>query len=894
MVLPYLWLMRFLFIFLFLPFFTSAQLNLQQIGHLPYAPLSLAGCWHYVDSTGIEYALVGTSAGLSIVDLSNPTQPKERFMVPSLANNWREVKTWNGFAYFGSEAAGSGINIVDLRSLPDTIYSKVWFGHGFGVDTISRSHALQAEAGYLYVFGGGNITNGATIATLEDPWNPRVLSKYTDQYVHDGFIRGDTLWTSEIYKGWFGVVDISDRENPVLLTTHPTPGAFNHNSGLSADSKVLFTTDEKPNTPLASFDVTDIDNIKPLDIYFPSQQPYNEVHNVRVHGDFLVNPSYGGQLTIVDATRPDNLIETAWAIMGSSLVWDADPYLPSGIVFATAKNEGLFIYQANYQKAAWLEGKVYNAITNLAINGAKVLLLNTPNGDSTDISGTYKTGMHSTGTYTVEISKNGYLTQTVEIPLISGQLTLQDFYLVPTACDPAYPEVPLNGTDEDCDGLDELYLSLPPYIYAVEGVANTLYFRNYFLSKHPQDYQISVETDLDGLLFADKWVWSGTDSSGEYDFVLRLKNNQGTVLETAKTTFRIAQQAPPADKDSVSVILMGNSFFNQGWLPSYLQIITDTLTNQKITYHGTNSSWLPPFTPHEGYGGITAQWFFNSPVSPLVDDTLALNAQQLYDQIICPGCSPDWVLIQLDINEFCNFDLLKAQSIIETDNFIQGYWEAFLFPAIAHLKTISPKLKIGLCVAPPANENQDAFYQTFPNNPVLQEQYRWEKIVNRLMAKYRENFEVQDSLGIYVVPLSNNFEGTSQYNEIDAVHPLPDAYLVIAQNVYAWMRWVMQPKKPVIVDPPSKVKDLYGDIGLYLYPNPTAENRVSLLGAAVSEVERITIVDALGSIMTTQSFEKNRPYSPIEILVPQAFSGTYWLRAYTAKGIKVVRGVKTK
>jgi choice-of-anchor B domain-containing protein len=425
--------MKYLYIlFVLLPFWAFSQVQLAPVGHLSYAPLTLAGCWHYVDSFDNEYALVGTSAGLSIVDMNDPTQPTERFAIPSLSNNWREVKTWAGFAYFGSEAQGSGITIVDLRSLPDTVYAKVWFGSPPYDSLVQRSHTVQAKDGYLYIFGGGDVTNGATIAELSDPWNPQIIGKYTDNYVHDGFIRGDTLWTSEIYKGWFGVVDISDKSNPVLLATQPTPGAFNHNSHLSGDSRYLFTTDEKSNAPLTSFDVTELDNIRQLDTYYPSPNPAREVHNVWVKGDFLINPSYGGILTIVDATRPDNLIETAWTVMGNSLVWDANPYLPSGIVFATAKNEGLFVYQVNYQHAGWLEGKVSDVVTGLPILNAKVEVLGTANIDSTDVNGSYKTGAAGVGPYSIQVSATDYISQVFnDVSLPTGAVTVRNFVLSP-------------------------------------------------------------------------------------------------------------------------------------------------------------------------------------------------------------------------------------------------------------------------------------------------------------------------------------------------------------------------------------------------------------------------------------------------------------------------------
>lgn len=408
-----------IFLLLLFPCLLSAQLV--QVGHLPYAPATLAGCWHYVDSLGNEYALVGTSKGLSIVDLSDPAQPVERFAVPGLPNNWREVKTWGGFAYVASEANNSGITIVDLRQLPASVDWKTWYGSG--TDTLVRKcHALACADGYLYLFGGSQ--SGAVICDLADPWNPQVKSIYKLQYVHDGYVRGDTLWSSEIYAGQFAVIDVSDKTKPTVLATQPTPGLFNHNTWLSDDSRTLFTADEKPSSPLGAFDVSDLENITQLDLYFPSQKPRFEVHNVRVLNDFLINASYGGQLTLVDAHRPDILIETAWASLGSSLVWDADPYLPSGILFATAKNEGLYVFQPNYQRAAYLEGRVRDAATGQPLPKVKVVVLGTRNSGVTNPDGLFKTGAAQAGVYSVQVGKIGYKPLTVsDVQLNTGETT---------------------------------------------------------------------------------------------------------------------------------------------------------------------------------------------------------------------------------------------------------------------------------------------------------------------------------------------------------------------------------------------------------------------------------------------------------------------------------------
>jgi choice-of-anchor B domain-containing protein len=419
-------------ILLLLPTLAFSQLNLQVVAHVPNDTLvSLAGCWHHVDSSGREYALVGTSRGLDIYDLSNPTDPQRIHQVPGVASNWREVCTWANHAYVGSEGAGSGITIVDLRQLPDSIRYHVWTGNDSLTNKIQRSHTLKAEDGYLYIFGSTAPNRGAIICSLEDPWEPDFVGQYKENYLHDGFIQGDTLWGSEIYAGQFSVIDISDKTQPVVLVTQPTPALFNHNTGLSDNSRVIFTTDEVGGAPLGAFDVSELDNITQLDLYKPSQRPNSTIHNVRVvEGDYLVCPSYGGQLTIVDASDPDNMIETAWALLGNSLVWDADPYLPSGIIFATAKAEGFFVFEPTYQRAAKVRGLVTDTVTGQPIINAKALIINTLNGDSTRLDGRYATGTPQAGTYDIRFERNGYFPKTITgVALQTGQTTLLDVQL---------------------------------------------------------------------------------------------------------------------------------------------------------------------------------------------------------------------------------------------------------------------------------------------------------------------------------------------------------------------------------------------------------------------------------------------------------------------------------
>ncbi|MFM7177768.1 MAG: LVIVD repeat-containing protein, partial [Bacteroidota bacterium] len=202
--------------------------TLQKLGQLSFNT-TCAGVWHYVDPAGNEYALLGNGDGLVIVDVNDPSNPAVLHTVPAASSLWREVKTFGHYAYAGTEGGG-GITIVDLSGLPATYNSKIYNGDGAIAGQLSSSHTVQVFGNSLYAFG----TNiGTVICDLTDPWNPTYVGSYGAFYVHDGTVRNDTLWSSEVFNGQFSVVDVTDKSNPTVISSHPTPGLFNHNGWFS-------------------------------------------------------------------------------------------------------------------------------------------------------------------------------------------------------------------------------------------------------------------------------------------------------------------------------------------------------------------------------------------------------------------------------------------------------------------------------------------------------------------------------------------------------------------------------------------------------------------------------------------------------------------------------------
>ncbi|MFM7725694.1 MAG: hypothetical protein ACKO7B_03260, partial [Flavobacteriales bacterium] len=99
--------LRFVLLSLFITIsFSVFSQNLQLAAQLTYSGSVLANIGGYVDSLGNEYALVGTDFGLSIVDVTVPTNPVIRFTVPGPTSDWREVKTYHKFAYITTEGGG--------------------------------------------------------------------------------------------------------------------------------------------------------------------------------------------------------------------------------------------------------------------------------------------------------------------------------------------------------------------------------------------------------------------------------------------------------------------------------------------------------------------------------------------------------------------------------------------------------------------------------------------------------------------------------------------------------------------------------------------------------------------------------------------------------------------
>ncbi len=400
--------------------------------------------WGYVDeSTGIEYAIMGTVNNTRIFSLEDHSNPIELANIPGSSTTWRDIKTWQEYVYVVCDNCPDGLLIIDMSD-PANIS---W---GFKTQILleetpptfhTNSHNIFIdENGYAYL-AGGNFVDGVIILDLNpDPMNPTVVGFEDFEYAHDVVVRGDTMWTSEIFIGELAAYDVSDKANPIYLGGTATSSNFTHNAWFSDDGNYIFTTDERANAYVDAYDVSDITDIKQLDIFQPAETAGNGVvpHNTHYIDGFLVTSWYTDGVVITDVNRPQNMVKVGGydTFLGNDGgfggCWGAYPWLPSGHVLASDRQTGLYVLSPTYQRACYLEGRVTNSMTGAAVFDAEILVVEDANlNASSDPAGRFATGRVEPGTINVQVSHPNYYPFETTAILENGEVTLVNAELLP-------------------------------------------------------------------------------------------------------------------------------------------------------------------------------------------------------------------------------------------------------------------------------------------------------------------------------------------------------------------------------------------------------------------------------------------------------------------------------
>lgn len=368
--------------------------------------------WGHVDlNTGREYALIGVDVGTGVVDVTDPVNPVVIGTVPGIRSIWREVKVyqffnseqkrWNAYAYISSEAAGQGLQVIDLNRLGDatpsvalatTITSDFDRSHTVYVKNVNytTNTALTDKTAILYmngtnrtsgVFRAFSLTNPAAPALIGPPaTNTRYTHDSTSVIITDGRtsqcaaghnpceVLFDFNGSFSPTQNRLNIWDVTDPANPVRISSTPYPGSgYTHSGWYSDDARYLFIQDEIDeqtfghNTRVRTLDIS---NLQAPFVSTTWNGPTAAIdHNGYMVGTSYYMSNYRRGLTILDATNPNALRERSFfdTFPGSdsaefSGAWGVYPFLASGNLLISDIQRGLIIVRESQKPTTtiWL------------------------------------------------------------------------------------------------------------------------------------------------------------------------------------------------------------------------------------------------------------------------------------------------------------------------------------------------------------------------------------------------------------------------------------------------------------------------------------------------------------------------------------------------------------
>ncbi len=351
--------------------FTSSGVALVGLVPLPeFGGATGADCWGYTSGSGREYALMTTRSSMSFVEITDPGRPQIVATLPAVNSLWRDVKTYQTYAYWVSEG-GDGVQIADMSQIDNGIVTYIGGVFDAGTDA-SHNVAIDVDAGFLYrTGGGGGATEGLRIFSLANPAAPVFVGSWNTRYVHDAQIVRYTsgpfanqeiafCYSEDTSGGGNPGVDILNVTNKGAIVSIGDAfygsAVFSHQGWLSPDRQYLYLNDELDErafgTPTTThvLDVSDLTDPTPV-ASFSAGLPSID-HNLYTKGDLIFEANYRSGMRVFDASNPTSPVETAWFdtfpeddAAEFNGIWSVYPYFDSGTVIGSDAERGLFVWR---------------------------------------------------------------------------------------------------------------------------------------------------------------------------------------------------------------------------------------------------------------------------------------------------------------------------------------------------------------------------------------------------------------------------------------------------------------------------------------------------------------------------------------------------------------------
>ncbi|PQJ76719.1 choice-of-anchor B family protein [Polaribacter glomeratus] len=335
--------------------------------------------WGWVDpETQKEYALMGTTKGMTFIDISNPVAPiiLGTLKTSTVNSPWRDVKVYDSHAFIVSEASNHGMQVFDLKRLrtvsnPPVNFTADTHFTGFGS---AHNIIINESTGYAYIVGASRSSTyggGPIFINIQNPTNPVIEGGFgAGGYAHDAQVitynGPDTDYTGkEILIGSneneVVIADVTNKANPIIISTISyTNVRYAHQGWFTEDLKYFILGDELDeqqignNTKTIVFDFTDLDNPLYHFDYFGSTAAID--HNGYIKDNIYFQANYTAGVRMIDVSNVENKIFTEVGFFDTypnnnstafNGAWNVYPYFPSGNIIVSDINNGFFVIKKN-------------------------------------------------------------------------------------------------------------------------------------------------------------------------------------------------------------------------------------------------------------------------------------------------------------------------------------------------------------------------------------------------------------------------------------------------------------------------------------------------------------------------------------------------------------------
>lgn len=340
--------------------------------------------WGWTDpETDREYALVGRNDGTSFIDVTDPTNPVLIGDLPKPwgtppSQLWRDIKTYKGYAYIVADGAGDhGMQVFDLTRLRDVENPPALFEPDLHYTDIASSHnvIINEESGFAYTVDGPTCGGGLYMMDINDPLNPTFVgcSKGGERGTHDSqcvtYSGPDQRYSGRELclnsnGAYFEIMDVTDKANPVSISTASSPNAaYIHQGWLTDDQHYFYQDDESDvvrgnvaTTRTLVWDLTDLEDPILINEFMGSMPA--SAHNLYIKGDRVYQANYRYGLHVLDISDPENPVEigsfdTSPTMDGPGFsgAWSTYPFFESGTVMITSLREGVFFLRSKKKES---------------------------------------------------------------------------------------------------------------------------------------------------------------------------------------------------------------------------------------------------------------------------------------------------------------------------------------------------------------------------------------------------------------------------------------------------------------------------------------------------------------------------------------------------------------